>query len=211
VDPTPEQWDAIIAKVRARNLVPFLDLAYQGFGDGLDADALAARLFAGAMSPVFLSTSFSKSLSLYGERIGAFSLVTASPEEAARVLSQLKRVVRTNYSNPPVHGSQLAASVLGSPELRGQWEHELGAMRDRIKKMRLDLVSRIKQRAPRVDLGYILTQRGLFSYTGLSKEQVLRLRKEHSIYAIESGRICVAAINSGNIDYVAQAIANVIQ
>src|SRR5207248_4909086 len=156
VDLSPENWSDILAIVQRRALIPFLDLAYQGFGDGLDSDALAARLFGGAMSPVFLSTSFSKSLSLYGERIGAFSLVTASPEEAARVLSQLKRIVRTNYSNPPTHGSQLAAGVLASPELRAQWDQELGAMRERIKHMRRELVSRIKQRAPGVELGFIL-------------------------------------------------------
>ena len=211
VDLSPEHWSEILAIVQRRGLIPFLDLAYQGFGDGLNADALAARLFGGAMSPVFLSTSFSKSLSLYGERVGAFSLVTASAEEATRVLSQLKRIVRTNYSNPPTHGSQLAAGVLASPELRAQWDQELGAMRERIKHMRRELVSRIKQRAPGVDLGFILPQRGLFSYSGLTKEQVQRLRKEYSIYAVETGRICVAALNSGNIHYVAQAIAKVIQ
>src|SRR6266404_3032586 len=201
-DLSPENWSEVLASVQRRGLIPFLDLAYQGFGGGLDADALAARLFGGAMSPVFLSTSFSKSLSLYGERVGAFSLVTASPEEAARVLSQLKRIVRTNYSNPPTHGSQLAAGVLASPELRALWNQELGAMRERIKQMRRELVNKIKQRAPGVDLSSIVTQRGLFSYTGLTKEQVQRLRKEYSIYAIETGRICVAALNSGNIDYV---------
>jgi len=210
VDLSPENWSDILALVQRRGLIPFLDLAYQGFGDGLDSDALAARLFGGAMSPVFLSTSFSKSLSLYGERVGAFSLVTASPEEAARVLSQLKRIVRTNYSNPPTHGSQLAAGVLASPELRALWDRELGTMRERIKQMRRELVARIKQRAPNVDLSSIVTQRGLFSYTGLTKEQVQLLREEYSIYAIETGRICVAALNSGNIDYVAQAIAKVL-
>ena len=206
-----EQWADVLAIVQRRGLVPFLDLAYQGFADGLDADAYAARLFASAMTPVFLSSSFSKSLSLYGERVGAFTLVTASAEEAVRVLSQLKRIVRTNYSNPPTHGSQLAAAVLGSPELRAQWEHELGVMRDRIKRMRLDLATHIKKHAPRADFGFVLQQRGLFSYTGLTKEQVQRLRKEYSIYAIETGRICVAALNSGNVEYVAQAIAKVIQ
>src|SRR5438105_7595450 len=211
VDLSPENWSEVLAIVQRRGLIPFLDLAYQGFGDGLDPDAHAARLFAGAMIPVFLSTSFSKSLSLYGERVGAFSLVTASPEEAMRVLSQVKRIVRTNYSNPPTHGSQLAAGVLASPELRAQWDQELGAMRERIKHMRRELVSRIKQRAPGVDLGFILPQRGLFSYSGLTKEQVQRLRKEYSIYAVETGRICVAALNSGNIHYVAQALAKVIQ
>src|SRR5882672_1697337 len=211
VDLSPENWSDILAIVQRRGLIPFLDLAYQGFGDGLDSDALAARLFGGAMSPVFLSSSFSKSFSLYGERVGAFSLVSASPEEAARVLSQLKRIVRTTYSNPPGHGSQLVAAVLASPELRAQWEQELGVMRDRIKRMRLDLVSKIKERAPRADFSFILTQRGMFSYSGLTKEQVLRLRKDYSIYAIETGRICVAALNSGNVDYVADAIAAVIR
>src|ERR1041385_137064 len=210
VDLSPENWSEILAIVQQRGLIPFLDLAYQGFGDGLDGDALAARLFGGVMSPVFLSTSFSKSLSLYGERVGAFSLVTARPEEATRGFSRLKRIVRTNYSNPPTHGSQLAAGVLASPELRAQWEQELGAMRERIRQMRRELVAKIKPCVPDVALDFILTQRGLFSYSGLSKEQVLRLRKEYSIYAIETGRICVAALNSGNIDYVAQAIAKII-
>jgi aromatic-amino-acid transaminase len=209
VDLIGDQWKEILAIVQRRGLIPFLDLAYQGFADGLDEDAYPARLFAGAMSPVFLSSSFSKSLSLYGERVGAFSLVTASSEEATRVLSQLKRIVRTTYSNPPGHGSQLAAMVLNSPELRAQWEQELGAMRDRIKRMRLELAANVKERA-KVDWGFILQQRGMFSYTGLTKEQVQRLRKEYSIYAIETGRICVAALNSGNVEYVAQAIAKVI-
>src|SRR5438874_1561774 len=211
VDLIGEQWSEILSIVQRRGLIPFLDLAYQGFADGLGADAYPARLFAGAMTPVFLSSSFSKSFSLYGERVGAFSLVAASPDEAARVLSQLKRIVRTNYSNPPGHGSQLVTAVLASPELRAQWEQELGVMRDRIKRMRLDLVSKIKERAPRADFGFILTQRGMFSYSGLTKEQVQRLRKEYSIYAIETGRICVAALNSGNVDYVADAIAAVIR
>jgi aromatic-amino-acid transaminase len=209
VDLIGDQWKEILAIVQRRGLIPFLDLAYQGFADGLDQDAYPARLFASAMSPVFLSSSFSKSLSLYGERVGAFSLVTASAEEATRVLSQLKRIVRTTYSNPPGHGSQLAAMVLNSPELRAQWEQELGGMRDRIKRMRLELAANVKERA-KVDWGFILQQRGMFSYTGLTKEQVQRLRKDYSIYAIETGRICVAALNSGNVQYVAQAIAKVI-
>jgi len=211
VDLNAEQWSDVLAIVQHRGLIPFLDLAYQGFADGLDADAHAARLFARAMTPVFLSSSFSKSFSLYGERVGAFSLVTASPDEAARALSQLKRIVRTTYSNPPGHGSQLVATVLASGELRAQWEQELGAMRDRIKHMRLDLVSNVKDRVPSSDFSFILQQRGMFSYSGLTKEQVQRLRKDYSIYAIETGRICVAALNSGNVGYVADAIAKVIK
>ncbi|HWI37341.1 MAG TPA: amino acid aminotransferase [Burkholderiales bacterium] len=211
VDLNEANWREVLAIVQRRGLIPFLDLAYQGFADGLDQDAFAARLVSNAMSPVFLSSSFSKSFSLYGERVGAFTLVTSSDEESARVLSQLKRIVRTNYSNPPTHGSQLAATVLASPELRAMWDQELGAMRDRIKRMRLDLVAKIKERAPKAEFGHVIAQRGMFSYSGLTKEQVLRLRKDYSIYAIETGRICVAALNSKNIDYVAEAIAQVIR
>jgi len=211
VDLTEPQWREVLAIVQRRGLIPFLDLAYQGFADGLDPDAFAARLFGEAMSPVLLSSSFSKSFSLYGERVGAFSIVTSSDEESARVLSQLKRIVRTNYSNPPTHGSQLAATVLASPELRAMWDQELGAMRDRIKSLRLDLVAKIKERAPKAEFGHVIAQRGMFSYSGLTKDQVLRLRKDYSIYAIETGRICVAALNSKNVDYVAEAIAAVIK
>src|SRR5436853_1253743 len=209
VDLIGDQWKEILAIVQRRGLIPFLDLAYQGFADGLDEDAYAARVFAAAMTPVFLSSSFSKSFSLYGERVGAFSVVTASAEEATRVLSQVKRIVRSKYPNPPTHGSQLAAAVLNSPELRAQWEQELGAMRDRIKRMRLELAANVKERA-KADWGFILQQRGMFSYTGLTKEQVQRLRKEYSISSIETGSICVAALNSGNVKYVAEAIAKVI-
>ncbi len=211
VDLTREQWPEVLRIVQSRGLIPFLDLAYQGFAEGVDADAYGARLFAGAMSPVFLSSSFSKSVSLYGERVGAFSLVAASEEEAKRALSQLKRIVRTNYSNPPSHGGQIVATILNTPELRSLWETELGGMRERIKAMRKALVDNIQKRVPGADFGFILKQRGLFSYTGLTKEQVLKLRSEFSIYAIESGRICVAALNSKNIDYVADAIAKVIR
>jgi aromatic-amino-acid transaminase len=211
VDLTQDNWKEVLGIVQRRGLVPYLDLAYQGFADGLSEDGYAARLFSEAMSPVFLSSSFSKSFSLYGERVGAFSVVASSPEEAARVLSQVKRIVRTNYSNPPTHGSQLVAAVLASGELRAQWEQELGAMRDRIKAMRLDLVAKIKERAPKAEFGHVVSQRGMFSYSGLTKEQVQRLRKDYSIYAIETGRICVAALNSKNIDYVAEAIAAVIR
>ena len=211
VDLSREQWSKVLDIVMSRGLVPFLDLAYQGFADGLEADGYAARLFAGAMTPVFLSSSFSKSFSLYGERVGALSVVSASAEEASRVLSQLKRVVRGNYSNPPTHGGQIVASVLASPQLRSLWDRELGAMRERIKAMRKQLVEKIRARAPGADFSFVLTQRGMFSYSGLSKAQVQRLRAEYSIYAIDTGRICVAALNSKNVDYVADAIAKVIE
>src|SRR5688572_25190569 len=211
VDLTSEQWPAILDIVKARGLIPFLDLAYQGFADGLDADAYAARLFAESMSPVFLSTSFSKSFSLYGERCGALHVVTGSEDEAKRVLSNLKRIVRTNYSNPPTHGGQIIATVLGDPEAKQLWDRELGGMRERIKAMRQAFVDGIHRRVPGADWSFILRQRGMFSYTGLSKDQVLRLRKENAIYTIETGRVCVAALNSKNVDYVADAIAKVIK
>ncbi len=210
VDLTTDQWTAVIKTVNEHGLVPFLDIAYQGFGDGLDADGEVIRRFAEAGGPVFVSNSFSKSVSLYGERVGALSIVATSAEEAARVLSQVKRVVRTNYSNPPTHGGQIVATVLSSPELREIWEKELAQMRDRIKTMRAQLVDKLKAAAPNTDYSFVAKQRGMFSYSGLTKEQVRRLREDYGIYAVDSGRICVAALNSKNIDYVANAIAKVI-
>jgi len=209
VDPELEQWTRIVEVVRARGLVPFLDMAYQGFGDGIDADGAVLRMFAATSGPLFLSSSFPKSFSLYGERVGALSVVATDTDEALRVLSQVKRVVRANYSNPPTHGGQIVAMVLASTELRALWEAELGTMRDRIKLMRATLVERLHERLPGRDFRYMLTQRGMFSYSGLNKEQVHRLRNEFSIYAIDTGRICVAALNSHNVDYVADAIAKV--
>lgn len=211
VDLDRAQWERTLEIVRSRGLIPFLDLAYQGFAEGTEADAYAARLFSKTMSPVFLSNSFSKSVSVYGERVGALSVVTASPDEAARVLSHVKRVVRTNYSNPPTHGGQIVATILGDPELRTLWEGELGGMRERIKAMRKRLVDSIHARVPGADWNFILRQRGMFSYTGLTKDQVARLRKEYSIYTIDTGRVCVAALTSKNVDYVADAIAAVIK
>ena len=211
VDLTQENWREVLGIVRSRGLIPFLDLAYQGFAEGLDADAYPARLFAAEMAPVLLASSFSKSVSLYGERVGALSIVTGSPDEAKRVLSQLKRVVRANYSNPPTHGSQVVATVLSNPELRKLWEKELGEMRERMKAMRKLLVEKIKARVPSADFSFVLKQRGMFSYSGLTKEQVRRLREEYSIYTIDTGRVCIAALTTGNVDYVADAIAKVIQ
>ncbi|MEO6026026.1 MAG: amino acid aminotransferase [Candidatus Binatia bacterium] len=208
-DLTADQWTAIRDVVVARGLIPFLDMAYQGFADGIDADATAVRAFAAASTPVFVSSSFSKSFSLYGERVGAFSLVAASTEEAARALSQLKRLVRTNYSNPPSHGAQVVAAVLNDAELRALWERELAGMRDRIRQLREQLVARLQAAVPGADFGFITRQRGMFSYSGLTKDQVTALRERHSIYAIDSGRICVAALNARNLDVVAKAIAQV--
>ncbi len=210
VDLTATQWEKVIAVVNKRGLVPFLDIAYQGFADGLEADAATIRRFTAECPAVFVSSSFSKSLSLYGERVGALSIITSSQEEAARTLSQLKRVIRTNYSNPPTHGGQAVAMVLTTPELHEQWEEELGQMRERIKGMRKQLVDKIREIRADFDFSFIIEQRGMFSYSGLTKEQVHRLRDEYSIYAIDSGRICVAALNTKNVDYVAQAIAKVL-
>ena len=210
VDLAPGQWERIIEVVNRRRLVPFLDMAYQGFADGLDADAMAVRRFAQACPVVFVSSSFSKSLSLYGERVGSLSVVTGSQDEAARTLSQLKRVIRTNYSSPATHGAQAVTTVLTTPELRALWDRELGQMRERIKTMRRVLVEKIRAQRADFDFSFVVNQRGLFSYSGLSREQVGRLRKEYSLYAIDSGRMCVAAINSRNVDYIARAIASVL-
>jgi aromatic-amino-acid transaminase len=210
LDLSPEQWEGIIEVVNRRGLVPFLDLAYQGFADGVEADAAPLRRFTAACPVVFASTSFSKSLSLYGERVGALSVATENADVAARTLSQLKRVIRTNYSNPPTHGGQAVTMVLTRPALRALWDKELGEMRDRIKTMRRQLVEKVRELRSDFDLSFVIRQRGLFSYSGLTKEQVRRLREEYSLYAIDSGRICVPSLNSRNIDYVAKAIANVV-
>jgi aromatic-amino-acid transaminase len=210
VDLNEAQWARVLETVNKRALVPFLDIAYQGFADGLDADAFAVRRFSEVSPVVLVSSSFSKSLSLYGERVGGLSIVTQDSAEAGRVLSQLKRVIRTNYSSPPTHGGQAAAAVLTTPELRTLWERELGQMRDRIKIMRRQLVDKIRARRADFDFSFVVEQRGMFSYSGLNREQVRRLREEYSIYTIDSGRICVAALSSKNIDYVANAIASVL-
>lgn len=210
VDPTLDQWKDVAAAVRAGGLVPFLDMAYQGFGDGVEQDGAVVKLFSATPGPIFVSSSFSKSFSLYGERIGALSVVATDKDEAARVLSQLKRVIRTNYSNPPTHGGAIIASALNDPQARALWEKELGEMRDRIKAMRVALHAALKRLAPNANFENILTQRGMFSYSGLNKDQVHRLRNEFGVYAVDSGRICVAALNQGNVNYVAECIAKVL-
>jgi aromatic-amino-acid transaminase len=206
VDIRGEQWDEIIRIVAERRLVPFLDFAYQGFGDGVEEDAQVARRFARELPVVLVAMSFSKSFSLYGERVGALSVVASDSSEAAKVLSNLKRMIRTNYSNPPSHGARIVAAVLASPELRSLWVKEVIGMRDRVRAMRKELVERLKKRIPD-DFGFIMQQRGIFSYSGLSREQMVAMRERFSVYGIESGRICVAALNSRNLDYVADAIA----
>ncbi|OYT84905.1 MAG: aromatic amino acid aminotransferase [Burkholderiales bacterium PBB6] len=208
-DITAAQWEQVIAAVKSRNLVAFLDMAYQGFGDGIAEDGAVIGQFVAAGIDFFVSTSFSKSFSLYGERVGALSVVCASKEETTRVLSQLKIVIRTNYSNPPTHGAQVVATVLTTPALRAQWEEELAGMRNRIKAMRTALVERLKQAGVTSDVSFITTQRGMFSYSGLSKPQMERLRSEFGVYGVDSGRICVAALNEKNIGYVTESIAKV--
>ena len=210
VDLTPADWQNVLDVVKAKGLVPFLDMAYQGFGDGIDEDAAAVRLFAESGLSFFVSSSFSKSFSLYGERVGALSIITESKEESARVLSQVKRVIRTNYSNPPTHGASIVAAVLNSPELRAQWEAELAEMRLRIRGMRLQMVELLAKKAPEHDFSFVARQRGMFSYSGLTVEQVARLRSEFGIYALDTGRICVASLNQRNIDAVTDAIVQVI-
>ena len=211
VDLTEAQWRDVVAVVRERGLISFLDIAYQGFGDGIDADGFAVRLFGEAGLPLLVASSFSKSFSLYGERVGALTVVTADRDEAARVLSQLKRLIRTNYSTPPTHGASLVAAVLTTPALRATWEQELGEMRDRIKAMRAWLAEGLKARGVAADFGFILRQRGMFSYSGLTAEQVARLQKDFGVYAVSSGRICVAALNSRNIEYACDGIAAVLK
>ncbi len=208
-DLTQDQWDQVIAAVQAGNLVPFLDMAYQGFANGIDEDGAVVRRFAATGMAMLVSNSFSKSFSLYGERVGALSIVATTSEEATRVLSQLKRVVRTNYSNPPTHGGKVVATVLATPELRKLWEEELAGMRVRIREMRSAMVEKLKAKAPGHDFEFVREQVGMFSYSGLTKEQVGKLRDE-SIYAVDTGRICVAALNSTNIDRVVDAIAKVL-
>ena len=209
-DLTLEQWKQVIQAVQQRKLVPFLDMAYQGFGEGIAEDGAVIGLFMATGMDLFVSTSFSKSFSLYGERVGALSVVAETKEEADRVLSQLKRVIRTNYSNPPIHGAQVVATVLTTPELRAQWEQELAGMRVRIKEMRVAFVEKLKAAGVAEDMSFVTRQKGMFSYSGLSKEQMQRLRSEFGVYGVDSGRICVAALNSKNIDYVAECIAKVL-
>ncbi|MBK5206479.1 MAG: aspartate/tyrosine/aromatic aminotransferase [Polaromonas sp.] len=208
-DITPAQWDEVIAAVKAKNLVPFLDMAYQGFGHGITEDGAVIGKFVAAGLNFLVATSFSKSFSLYGERVGALSVLCTTKEEAERVLSQLKIVIRTNYSNPPIHGGTIVTTVLNTPELRALWEKELGEMRVRIKAIRQKLVEGLKAAGVKEDMSFITSQIGMFSYSGLTKEQMVRLRNEFGVYGTDTGRVCVAAINSKNIDHVCASIAKV--
>ena len=207
LDLSQDQWRKVAAIVRARGLTPFLDTAYMGFAEGLEADAFSVRLFAADGGPLFVSFSFSKSLSLYGERVGALCVLTTSAKERGRVLSQLKRIARVIYSSPASHGAAAAALVLADPALRKQWDEELGVMRVRIKQMRALLAEKLSERLPGRDFSYITRQNGMFSYSRLTAPQAIALREKYSVYALDSGRICVAALNTKNIDYVAECVA----
>mgnify|MGYP001492312269 CR=1 FL=1 len=209
-DLDPAQWREVIAALKERRLLPFLDMAYQGFGDGIAQDGTVVTMFMAAGLEFFVSTSFSKSFSLYGERVGALSVVCESKDAADRVLSQLKRVIRSNYSNPPTHGAQIVVTVLTTPALRVQWEGELGAMRQRIREMRKLLRAKLEAKGVAQDVGYITRQKGMFSYSGLNQAQMQRLRTEFGVYGLDSGRICVAALNHANLDRVVDAIAQVL-
>ncbi|MFT3720134.1 amino acid aminotransferase [Pseudorhodoferax sp.] len=209
-DITPAQWDQVVAVLKSQDLVPFLDMAYQGFGQGIAEDGAAVAKAVAAGLSFFVSTSFSKSFSLYGERVGALSVLCQDKAEADRVLSQLKIMVRTNYSNPPTHGGAVVAAVLNTPELRALWEQELAGMRTRIKQMRVALVDKLKAAGVQRDMDFITTQVGMFSYSGLTKDQMVRLRSEFGVYGTDTGRMCVAALNSRNIDYVCASIAKVL-
>ncbi|WP_255674206.1 aromatic amino acid transaminase [Frateuria soli] len=209
VDLDAQQWQQVVDLVKARDLLPFIDIAYQGFDEGIDADATAIRLFAASGIEAFVvASSYSKSFSLYGERVGALSMVGADRDEALRLRAKIKQTIRANYSSPATHGGALVAGVLGSPDLRAMWEAELAGMRERIHAMRAGLVEKLAAHgAPQ--FAFIQQQAGMFSYSGLSRAQVDRLREEYGIYALGTGRICVAALNRGNLDYVAEAVAAV--
>ena len=210
VDLTPVQWQALIPVLQERALLPYLDLAYQGYGDGIEADALAVRALADAGLSFFVANSFSKSMSVYGERAGALSLVCPDREQAERVLGQMKATVRRNYSSPAIHAAGIVARVLTEPALRAAWEADVAAMRERILAMRSALHEVLASRLPGRDFGYFLTQRGMFSYTGLSPSQVDRLREDYAVYLVRSGRICIAGLSTRNVGRVAEAFAQVL-
>ena len=210
VDLTAAQWQALVPVLRERELLPYLDLAYQGYGDGIDEDAFAVRLLADEGLSFFVANSFSKSMSVYGERAGALSVVCPTAAEAELVLGQLKATVRRNYSSPAIHAAGIVSHVLGDAALRSSWEVEVAAMRERIAAMRRSLHGELSSRKSGHDFGYVLSQRGMFSYTGLSAAQVDRLREEFGVYLVRSGRLCVAGLNTGNVERTATAIAAVV-
>ncbi|NLE29972.1 MAG: aspartate/tyrosine/aromatic aminotransferase [Phycisphaerae bacterium] len=211
VDPTPEQWTKLVELSKTHDLIPFIDFAYQGFGDGIEEDAFALRSFAQANISCLIANSFSKSMSLYRERVGALTILTDDADESKRVLSQLKRIIRTNYSNPPAHGAQVAALILNDEKLRAQWEIEVAQMRNRIQQMRTEFVKTLSANGVKQNFDFITQQKGMFSYTGLSKETVHKLRNQFALYLVDSGRACIAAMNEKNLPYICQSIASVLK
>jgi aromatic-amino-acid transaminase len=209
VDLTPSQWSELIPVFKERGLIAFIDMAYQGFGDGLDEDAFAPRAFAEAGVTTLVANSFSKNFSLYGERCGGLSVVCASGDECSRVLGQLNATIRSNYSNPPTHGARIISLILSDPQLHTLWSQELASMRDRIREMRSAIHDGLAVKRPGASLSHYLDQRGMFTYTGLSTTQVGRLRAEDGVYLLKSGRMCIAGLNHGNVDRVVAAVADV--
>jgi aromatic-amino-acid transaminase len=209
-DLNPEQWLALITILKVRQLLPFLDMAYQGYGQGMEADAFAPRALADAGIPFWVANSFSKSMSLYGERAGALSVVCADEDQAQRVLGQMKATVRRIYSSPPLHAAQIVSKVLTQAALRASWEQDVAAMRVRIQAMRQQLHAEVLRQAPQLKLNYLLEQRGMFSYTRLSSAQVDRLRDEFAIYLLTSGRMCLTGLNTRNLQTVATALVQVL-
>ena len=211
MDLTREQWDTALTVIKERELIPFMDIAYQGFGKDMDSDAYAIRKAVEMGLPVFVSNSFSKNLSLYGERVGGLSVVCPSTDEAERVFGQLNATVRRIYSSPPSHGGRVVDIVMNDEALHEQWVGEVYAMRDRIKAMRLKLKSVLEEKVPGRDFDYLTEQNGMFSFTGLTPEQVEKLQSKYGIYMVSNSRMCVAGLNSSNIDYVANAMADVLK
>ena len=211
VDLTEAQWRDVIKVIKARGLLPFVDMAYQGFGANLDDDAFAIRELVRQGVPCLVANSFSKNFSLYGERVGGLSVICQSADEASRVLGQLTGAVRANYSNPPTHGARVVARVLTSPELRADWQKELASMCDRIARMRQAIHDQLRAHVTGEKLSRYITQRGMFTYTGLTADQVDRLKNEHGVYLLRSGRMCVAGLNERNVGVVANAIGQVLK
>lgn len=211
IDLSRDQWGQLIAVLQRRELIPFVDMAYQGFGDGLDKDAWAIRAMVDAGLSFIASNSFSKNFSLYGERCGGLSFVAADAAQAALVLGQLKATVRRIYSSPPLHGARLVSTVLNTPHLTALWEEEVASMRKRIARMRATLRHSLEALVPGLSAEYLTMQRGMFSYTGLRAEEVDLLREKYGVYLLRSGRMCVAGLNDGNLEHVAQSMATVLR
>lgn len=211
MDPTAEQWKAIANVAAKQGWMPVFDFAYQGLADGIREDAVGLSQFLGAGQELMICSSFSKNFGLYNERVGALTVVGESETAAEKALSHLKRVIRTNYSNPPAHGSQIVVTVLNDPELRTLWEGEVKEMRDRIAGMRQLFVDTLQAKGVKQDFSFLTTQKGMFSFSGLTKDHVAELRDKHAVYIVGSGRINVAGMTAGNMDALCNAIADVLK